>query len=768
MKEFKRKTVPAIALKDSVILQGMIAHLDIGREKSIKAVEKAMMDDQEIFLVAQQDSAVEDPVMEDLYKAGMLCHIRQIVKMPKNQVRIMVEGVEQAFLENLTVTDGYFLASVFCNPEDKISPIEEEAYVQELHQAFTTYAAYGDNITEDVHEKILETTDLDHLTEQIAILMNLPVRKRQLILETNGLKERAECLIVLLEQETTLLSIRKTISDRLKKRIDKNQKDYILREQIKVIREELGEDSENEADRFSESLKKLEADDEIKDRIADEIKKLRTLMSQSPEYAVQRNYIDTLLKMPWNKKSEDNLDLSFARAILDREHYGLEKAKDRILEFLAVRALTGKEQASILCLVGPPGTGKTSIGKSIAEALGKKYVRLSLGGVHDEAEIRGHRRTYIGAMMGRIASAIKKAGVKNPVIVLDEIDKLSASHNGETASAMLEVLDPEQNKRFEDHYIELPIDLSEVFFITTANDPQAIPQPLYDRMEVIEISSYTDNEKWHIAKEHLLPKQLEENGLKKSQLKVTDKALDEIISSYTREAGVRSLERKIGTLCRKTARMILEEDRKSVTVTVKNISEFLGQPVHQINPVNKKDEVGIVRGLAWTSVGGETLEVEVNLMPGEGEFILTGQLGDVMKESAQAGISYIRSAADKLHIDEETFKKNDIHIHIPEGAVPKDGPSAGVTMITAMVSAFTERPVHANLAMTGEITLRGRVLPIGGLKEKLLAAKKAGITKVLVPEENRRDIEEISSEITDGMDLVCVSSVDQVLKEALV
>ncbi len=768
MKEFKRKTVPAIALKDSVILQGMIAHLDIGREKSIKAVEKAMMDDQEIFLVAQQDSTVEDPIMEDLYKAGMLCHIRQIVKMPKNQVRIMVEGVEQAFLENLTVTDGYFLASVFCNQEDKISPIEEEAYVQELHQAFTTYAAYGDNITEDVHEKILETTDLDHLTEQIAILMNLPARKRQLILETNGLKERAECLIVLLEQETTLLSIRKTISDRLKKRIDKNQKDYILREQIKVIREELGEDSENEADRFSELLKKLEADDEIKDRIADEIKKLRTLMSQSPEYAVQRNYIDTLLKMPWNKKSEDNLDLSFARAILDRDHYGLEKAKDRILEFLAVRALTGKEQASILCLVGPPGTGKTSIGKSIAEALGKKYVRLSLGGVHDEAEIRGHRRTYIGAMMGRIASAIKKAGVKNPVIVLDEIDKLSASHNGETASAMLEVLDPEQNKRFEDHYIELPIDLSEVFFITTANDPQAIPQPLYDRMEVIEISSYSDNEKWHIAKEHLLPKQLEENGLKKSQLKVTDKALEEIISSYTREAGVRSLERKIGTLCRKTARMILEEDRKSVTVTVKNISEFLGQPVHQINPVNKKDEVGIVRGLAWTSVGGETLEVEVNLMPGEGEFILTGQLGDVMKESAQAGISYIRSAADKLHIDEETFKKNDIHIHIPEGAVPKDGPSAGVTMITAMVSAFTERPVHANLAMTGEITLRGRVLPIGGLKEKLLAAKKAGITKVLVPEENRRDIEEISSEITDGMDLVCVSSVDQVLKEALV
>lgn len=768
MKEFKRKTVPAIALKDSVILQGMIAHLDIGREKSIKAVEKAMMDDQEIFLVAQQDSTVEDPVMEDLYKAGMLCHIRQIVKMPKNQVRIMVEGVEQAFLENLTVADDYLLASVFCNPEDEINPIEEEAYVQELHQAFTTYAAYGDSITEDVHEKILETTDLDHLTEQIAILMNLPARKRQLILETNGLKERAECLIVLLEQETTLLSIRKTISDRLKKRIDKNQKDYILREQIKVIREELGEDSENEADRFSEALKSLEADDEIKDRIADEIKKLRTLMSQSPEYAVQRNYIDTLLKMPWNKKSEDNLDLSSARAILDRDHYGLEKAKDRILEFLAVRALTGKEQASILCLVGPPGTGKTSIGKSIAEALGKKYVRLSLGGVHDEAEIRGHRRTYIGAMMGRIASAIKKAGVKNPVIVLDEIDKLSASHNGETASAMLEVLDPEQNKRFEDHYIELPIDLSEVFFITTANDPQAIPQPLYDRMEVIEISSYTDNEKWHIAKEHLLPKQLEENGLKKSQLKVTDKALEEIISSYTREAGVRSLERKIGTLCRKTARMILEEDRKSVTVTVKNISEFLGQPVHQINPVNKKDEVGIVRGLAWTSVGGETLEVEVNLMPGEGEFILTGQLGDVMKESAQAGISYIRSAADKLHIDEETFKKNDIHIHIPEGAVPKDGPSAGVTMITAMVSAFTERPVHANLAMTGEITLRGRVLPIGGLKEKLLAAKKAGITKVLVPEENRRDIEEISSEITDGMDLVCVSSVDQVLKEALV
>ena len=768
MKEYRKLTVPAIALKDSVVLQGMIVHLDIGRKMSVKAVEKAMMADQEIFLVAQIDSKVEEPEKEDLYRVGMLCHIRQIVKLPKNQVRIMLEGVSAASLEELVEEKDYLEATVRVIEDEEVNPDSEEAYVRELQNAFATYASYCENIGQDVTDKVLDIEDLSHLTEQIGILMNLPLRKRQLLLEADGLIERAECLLTLLENETTILSIRKDIAGRLKKRIDKNQRDYILREQIKVIREELGETGDQEADHFAELAEKLEASEEIKSRIREELQRLRTLMPQSPEYAVQRNYIDTLLKMPWYKKSEDNLDLSGARTILNRDHYGLEKAKERILEFLAVRALTGKDQSSILCLVGPPGTGKTSIGKSIAEALGKKYIRLSLGGVHDEAEIRGHRRTYIGAMPGRIAMAMKKAGVKNPVIVLDEIDKLSASHSGETASAMLEVLDPEQNKRFEDHYIELPIDLSEVFFITTANDPQSIPQPLYDRMEIIEISSYTDNEKGHIAREHLLPKQLKENGLKPTQLRVTDQAMDEIISSYTREAGVRSLERRIAALCRKSARMILEENRRRITVTEKNLPDFLGQPIHHTNPANKKDEVGIVRGLAWTSVGGETLEVEVNLMPGDGDFILTGQLGDVMKESAQAGISYIRSAADKLHISEEAFKKNDIHIHIPEGAVPKDGPSAGVTMITAMVSAFTERPVHANLAMTGEITLRGRVLPIGGLKEKLLAAKKAGITKVLVPEENKQDISEISREITDGLELVCVSSVDQVLQEALV
>lgn len=761
--------MPAIALRDNVVLQGMIIHIDIGRQKSVKAVERAMMMDQELFLVAQKDPQTENPAMADLYAVGTICHIRQIVKMPKNQVRIMVEGVSYASLQELFDNEEYMEARVLDLDDGEIADKNyEEALLQELQQAFVTYAAYCDSMSEDTIAKVLDIEELGRLTEQIGILMSLPVEKKQLILEADGMAERAECLIMLLENETTVRSIRRDITEKLKNRLDKNQKDYVLREQIKVIREELGEEGSSEADRFAEKLTALEADDDIKSRIMEEISKLRLMMSQSPEYFVERNYIDTLLKMPWNRASEDNTDLARARSILDRDHYGLEKAKERILEFLAVRSLTGKEQSSILCLVGPPGTGKTSIGKSIAEALGKKYIRFSLGGVNDEAEIRGHRRTYIGAMPGRIASAIRKAGVKNPVIVLDEIDKLSSGRKGETSSAMLEVLDPEQNKQFEDHYIELPIDLSEVFFITTANDAQSIPQPLYDRMEVIEVSSYTDNEKWHIAREHLVPKMLEESGLRASQLKITDKALEEIISRYTREAGVRTLERRIGAICRKAARMILEENKKRITVSEKKLGEFLGQPVHTVNPVNQKDEVGIVRGLAWTSAGGETLEVEVNLMPGEGDFILTGQLGDVMKESAQAGISYIRSSADKLHISEDAFKKNDIHIHIPEGAVPKDGPSAGVTMITAMVSAFTEIPVRANLAMTGEITLRGRILPIGGLKEKLLAAKKAGITRVLVPEENRSDIKEISHEITDGMDLVCVSSVDQVLREALV
>ncbi|MDO4478776.1 MAG: endopeptidase La [Lachnospiraceae bacterium] len=761
--------IPALALRGNAILPGMIAHLDVGRAKSISAVEKAMLLDQEIFMVAQQDPDIEDPDIHDLYRIGTLCHIRQIVKMPKNQIRIMVEGIVRARMEELTGRDDYLEAAVErLEDEEYPDALHQEALLQELKVSFSTYASLNEGIGPEVVDNLMIIEELDYLVEKLGAILPLEWEKRQQLLEALTLAEQAECLCLQLRNEASILSIRHEIGERLKDRLDQNQKDYVLREQLKLIREELGEEGEAEADKFEEAVDKLEASDEVKNRIREEIKRFRGISSQTPEYAVGRTYISTLLKMPWDKRSADNDDLSYARDVLDQDHYGLEKAKERILEFLAVRKLTGKSQASILCLVGPPGTGKTSIGKSIAKALGREYVRLSLGGVHDEAEVRGHRRTYVGAMPGRIATALKTAGVKNPVIVLDEIDKLSASYKGETASAMLEVLDAEQNNKFEDHYIEIPIDLSEVFFVTTANDPSAIPQPLYDRMDVIEISSYTENEKFHIAKEHLLPKQIESAGLTPKQLTVSDKALTSIIGDYTREAGVRSLERRIGSLCRKAARIILEEGKKKVSVTDKKLVDFLGQPVHTVNRVNETDEVGIVRGLAWTAMGGETLEVEVNLMPGEGEFILTGQLGDVMKESAQAGTSYIRSAAKELGIEDEAFRKQDIHIHIPEGAVPKDGPSAGVTMITAMVSAFTNRPVYANVAMTGEITLRGRVLPIGGLKEKLLAAKKAGITKVLVPEANKRDVKEISSEITDGLTILYMTHVSQVLKEALV
>ena len=575
--------------------------------------------------------------------------------------------------------------------------------------------------------------------------------------------------MALLLKEIEITAIKNDFQAKVKAHVDKNQKEYLLREQMKVIREELGEDNtESDADHFMDALGKIKADKEVKEKIKKEIDRFKNISSSSSESAVARGYIETLLELPWNKTSRDNKDLKNAEQILNADHYGLEKVKGRMLEFLAVRNLTSKGESPIICLVGPPGTGKTSIARSVAKALDKKYVRISLGGVRDEAEIRGHRRTYVGAMPGRIVNGLRSAGVKNPLMLLDEIDKMSSDYKGDTASALLEVLDAEQNKKFRDHYVEIPIDLSEVLFIATANSVQDIPRPLLDRMELIEVTSYTENEKLHIAKEHLLAKQMERNGIRPEQLAITDKALAKIISGYTREAGVRNLERKLGEICRKAARPLYEGEKEKIKVTEQNLEKFLGKEKYSFDKKNDTDEVGIVRGLAWTSVGGDTLEIEVNIMPGKGEFQLTGQLGDVMKESAQAGISYIRSVSEEYHIPKKFFQENDIHIHIPEGAVPKDGPSAGITMATAMLSAITKTPVRADVAMTGEITLRGRVLPIGGLKEKTLAAKNAGIKTICVPKKNEKDIDEISPEIKKGLKIVFVEQMKDVLDVAFV
>lgn len=764
------KTMPAIALRGTTILPDMIVHFDISRRKSKKAVEEAMTQDQKIFLITQKDPQVENPTLADLYRIGTIAVIKQVVKLPKDVLRVLVEGVERAELVELEEDLPYLEAetAAFETEEEPLPANLKEAMVRGIKDLFLTYCQENPKISKELANQILDIEEIERLVDQIAINLPLNYELRQQILEAVSFNDRYELLGVIMSNEIEIMRLRAEIQKKVKDRIDKNQKEYILREQLKLIREELGEDDTiSEADHFREQAESLKASKEVKEKIFKEIKRFKSLGYNNSESSVARGYIDTLLKLPWDKASRDNNNLNKARDILEADHYGLEKVKERVLEFLAVRTLTKKGSSPILCLVGPPGTGKTSIARSVARALNKKYVRVCLGGVRDEAEIRGHRRTYVGAMPGRIASGLIQAGVKNPLLLLDEIDKVSSDYKGDTSSALLEVLDAEQNRKFADHYVEIPVDLSEVLFIATANDPQSIPRPLMDRMEVIEISSYTGNEKEHIAREHLIPKQIQANGLKESQLSITDEALRMIISGYTKEAGVRNLERKFGEICRKSARKILQDKEKHVEVTVENLEEFLGKARYSYQKVNEKDEVGIVRGLAWTSVGGDTLQIEVNLMPGKGEFLLTGQLGDVMKESAQAGISYIRSVARTYGIAEDFFKKHDLHIHIPEGAVPKDGPSAGITMATAMLSAITGCPVRANLAMTGEITLRGRVLPIGGLKEKLLAAKTAGITNVLVPSKNRPDVEEIDREIKDGLRIVYVEKMEEVLKEAL-
>ena len=766
------KNIPVVALRGMTLLPSMITHFDISREKSVKAVETAMLRDQKLVVVTQKSPETQDPGRKDLHKIGTLVTVKQIMKLPQNIFRVLAEGLERVEVMDLDVADGCLVADAATFSEEELALPDEknqEAMVQTLRTIFQDYCQANGKISRETALQIMEQTDLQKMVDQIAV--NIPVfyEEKQKLLEAVDLTERFEQLSVLLENEIQVMNIKTEIQEKVKARVDKNQREYILREQLKVIREELGEDTTGaEADHFQEETDKLEASDEVKERIEKEIERFKNAGNNSAESSVIRGYIETLLELPWDKESVDNMDLANAREILDEDHYGLEKVKERVLEFLAVRALTKKGDSPIICLVGPPGTGKTSIARSIARALDKKYVRICLGGVRDEAEIRGHRRTYIGAMPGRIANGMKQAGVKNPLMLLDEIDKVSSDYKGDTSSALLEVLDSEQNNKFRDHYVELTLDLSEVLFIATANDVQTIPRPLLDRMELIEVSSYTENEKLHIAKEHLLEKQIEKNGLSGYDFSITDKAMKKLISSYTREAGVRSLERKIGEICRKAAREFLEEGKGSIKVTETSLKNYLGKERYTVNRLNDADDIGIVRGLAWTSVGGDTLEIEVNVMPGKGELLLTGQLGDVMKESAMAGISYIRSVSQEYGINDKFFKENDIHIHIPEGAVPKDGPSAGITMATAMTSAITKLPVRADIAMTGEITLRGRVLPIGGLKEKLLAAKNAGISLVLVPEKNRPDVAEISSEIKKGLEIRFVSHMDEVLKAALV
>lgn len=763
--------LPAIALRGTTILPGMIVHFDVSRERSVKAIEAAMLHDQKIFLVTQIDPEVESPDLAGVYHVGTIAYIKQVVKLPQNLLRVLVEGTGRATLVKFEQEFSFIRSEITPVDEEEMQMPEPvmEAMHRSLKELFHRYCMENGKVSKELVAQILNIDNVEELVEQIAVNIPLSYQNKQKILEALTLEERYEVLGAILGNEIEIMQIGRDLQKKVKARIDKNQREYILREQLKLIREELGEDNTaDDAEEFKKKLQELQAGDEVKEKISKEIERFKNTNSNVSENAVLRGYIETMLALPWEKKSTDSDDLKEAWKVLQEGHYGLKDVKERVMEFLSVRKLTHKGKSPILCLVGPPGTGKTSIARSIAEAMHKKYVRICLGGVRDEAEIRGHRKTYVGAMPGRITAALQQAGVSNPLMLLDEIDKTSSDYKGDTSAALLEVLDPEQNSRFMDHYIEVPQDLSEVLFIATANDVQGIPRPLLDRMELIEIAGYTENEKEHIAKEHLIPKQMEENGIEKGKLTIQSAALKKIINNYTKEAGVRNLERTIGQICRKTARLIMEEDKKKVTVTSKNLSDFLGKEHFNYLMANKKDEIGISRGLAWTQVGGDTLQIEVNVMPGKGELMLTGQLGDVMKESAQAGITYIRSIASDYKVEPEFFQENDIHVHIPEGAVPKDGPSAGITMATAILSAIIKKPVRADLAMTGEITLRGRVLPIGGLKEKLLAAKYAKIKEVLVPAENKPDIQELDKEITGGLTITFVSSMKEVLNKALV
>lgn len=760
-----------VALRGMTILPDMAIHFDVSRESAIRAIEQSMLEDRKLFLVTQKDKKIENPSQGQLYRVGTIASVKQVIKLPNNIVRVLAEGLQRGELLSFQQNGDHQEAEVLPIDEEEpdILPSDvHEAMLRSLKEGVHSYCQEnGSKQGKELEHYLNEVTSISEAMNQIMIQLPFSYEEKQQFLEVRSLTDRFELVYGLLNKETEIMRFKRELQAKIKTRVDKNQREYLLREQMKVIREELGEDtSGSDADHFREALSKLKAPKEVKEKIEKEIKRFQNTGNNSSENAVIRGYIETLLELPWEKCSKDSTDLKRAEDILNADHYGMEKVKERVLEFLAVRILTKKGSSPILCLVGPPGTGKTSIARSVARALNKKYVRICLGGVRDEAEIRGHRRTYVGAMPGRIAAGMRQAGVKNPLMLLDEIDKVSSDYKGDTSSALLEVLDSEQNNRFQDHYVELPMDLSEVLFIATANDAHTIPRPLLDRMELIEVSSYTQNEKVHIAKEHLIGKQMEKNGLKEGRLSISAGALESLISGYTREAGVRQLERKLGEVCRKAAREILEQNKKTVRLTENNLSRYLGKPRYVFDMANETDEIGIVRGLAWTSVGGDTLQIEVNIMPGKGEVSLTGMMGDVMKESAQTGLSYIRSVSGDYGIDKEFFQEHDIHIHIPEGAVPKDGPSAGITMATAMLSAITKIPVYASVAMTGEITLRGRVLPIGGLKEKILAAKSAGIKTVLVPAKNKRDVEEISGEIRKGIQIVYVEQMKEVLEAA--
>ena len=760
--------MPAIALRGMSIMPGMIAHFDISRDRSLKAVEESMQADQKIFLVTQRDVDVEEPMQSDLYEMGIVAEIKQVVKLQNDVVRILIDGKSRAKLVGFTRCED-FLEAEICTYNTDLEGVPSdvrEAMLVGVRESFEKYAAVVGKVNKELFRQIEKYDDIEKLIDFVT--NNLPVSyaQKQKVLGTEDICDRYEVIVAIILKQINVAQIKNDFQQKVKKKVDKHQREYLLREQMSVIREELGENADSEADEFLKKTESLNAPEEVRQKLKKEIERYRNLSGSSSESVVARGYIETLLELPWNDMSTDNTDLDRAEKILNDDHYGLSDVKERVLEFLSVRNLTNKGESPIICLVGPPGTGKTSIARSIAAALEKKYVRICLGGVRDEAEIRGHRKTYVGAMPGRIINALKTAGTANPLILLDEIDKVSSDYKGDTSAALLEVLDSEQNSRFRDHYVELPVDLSEVLFIATANSVSDIPKPLLDRMELIEVSSYTENEKFHIAKEHLVEKQKEKNGLKKDQLTITDSALRDVIRYYTREAGVRGLERTIGKICRKAARQIYQKNEEGIRIKKNNIKDYLGNVKYMPEKRSDKADIGIVRGLAWTSVGGVTLEVEVNVLPGKGELALTGKMGDVMKESAQAGLSYIRSISDKYDIRPEFYKEHDIHIHIPEGAVPKDGPSAGITMAVAMLSAITQKPVRADIAMTGEITLRGRVLPIGGLKEKLLAAKNIGIKTVCIPKDNEKDLEEISNEITDGMEIIPVDRFEQVEKQA--
>lgn len=770
MNETSRR-VPIVALRGMTVFPGMLIHFDIDHQKTIAAVEAAMVADQMVIVVTQKDEGVDILRQEDLYSVGTLAIIKQIIRLPDNVIRVMVSGLERAVLQEIQLSENLLTAKITVAEEGILenSDNESKAMIRNLKALVEAYVLEDSRMGKVALKQLLDINNLSKLIDEISIHIPLSLEEKQSILGDLDIKSRFHRISVILQEEIEIIQYRKKFQVKVKEKVDLNQKEYLLREQLKVIREELGEtNTVSEAEEYLEKVRKLKAPKEVKDKIKAEINRFKNMSSNSSESSVVRGYIETLLALPWNKKSKDSDDIKNAAKILDRDHYGLKKVKERILEFLAVRALTNLGESPIICLVGPPGTGKTSIARSVADAIHKQYIHLSLGGVRDEAEIRGHRRTYVGAMPGRIVMGLKNAGVRNPLILLDEIDKTGNDVRGDIASALLEVLDSQQNSKFVDHYIELPIDLSEVLFITTANTVQTIPKPLLDRMEIIEVSSYTENEKNHIANEYLIGKQMKKNGLKEKQLTISSKAMEQIVRGYTREAGVRNLERKIGGICRKAAREILEDGKEKIKITERNLEQYLGKVKYTFDMANEEDQVGIVRGLAWTTVGGETLQIEVNVMPGKGNFELTGQLGNVMKESAKAGISYIRSVSGQYDISEGFFEKHDIHIHIPEGAVPKDGPSAGIAMATAMISAITQKKVRAEMAMTGEVTIRGRVLPVGGLKEKILAAKMAKIKIVLIPKKNEKEIEEIEKEILECIEIRYVEKMEEVIRYALV